>query len=41
MLEEMAAVGGLMAVFLTAVWIIGCLAVDKIMKRPAVMQPHV
>ena len=37
MLEEMAAVGGLMTVFLTLVWAAGCLVVDKIMKRPALM----
>ena len=41
MLEEMVSVGGLMSVFLTGIWVIGCLTVDQIMKRPAVMQPHV
>lgn len=41
MLEEMVSVGGLMSVFLTGIWVVGCLAVDQIMKRPAVMQPHV
>ena len=35
MLEEMAVYGGTMAVFMTAVWAVGCLVVDKIMKRPA------
>ena len=40
MLEEMASVGGTMAVFLTAVWAVGCLAVNKIMKRSAALQPH-
>jgi hypothetical protein len=35
MLEEMAVYGGTMALFMTAVWAVGCLVVDKIMKRPA------
>ena len=34
MLDEMAAVGGTMAVFLTGIWLIGCFAMDKIVKRP-------
>ena len=34
MLEEMAVYGGTMAVFMTAVWAVGCLVVDKITARP-------
>lgn len=40
MLSEMASVGGAMAIFLTAVWAVGCVAVDYIMKRPAIEQAH-
>ena len=34
MLEEMAVYGGTMAVFMTAVWAVGCMVVDKITARP-------
>ena len=34
MFEEMAVYGGTMAVFMTAVWAVGCLVVDKITARP-------
>lgn len=40
MLGEMASVGGAMAVFLTVVWAIGCLAAESILKRPAIEQAH-
>lgn len=34
MLAEMGTYGGTMAVFMTLVWVLGCLAADKIVKRP-------
>ena len=41
MLHEMATVGGSMAVFLTAVWAVGCAAAEKIASRPAIQQAHI
>ena len=41
MLHEMATVGGSMAVFLTAVWAVGCAAAEKIISRPAIQQAHI
>ena len=40
MLSEMASVGSAMAVWLTLVWVVGCLVADSIMKRPAVDRAH-
>lgn len=40
MLHEMATVGGSMAIFLTAVWVIACIVAQKIVKRPAIEQVH-
>ena len=41
MLHEMATVGSSMAVFLTVVWAVGCVAAEKIVSRPAIQQAHI
>ena len=38
MLAEMGTYGGTMAVFMTAIWAVGCLVAKKIVKRDAVPQ---
>ena len=41
MLHEMATVGSSMAVFLTVVWAVGCVAAEKIVHRPTIQQTHI
>ena len=38
MLSEMASVGGTMAIWLTAIWAVMCIAADKIVKRDPIME---